>query len=448
MTTTTGDDDQPTAVANDMDATTVVADSRRTAAAEQHSATPTTIVPDVDQHEAHSWRGRPKLRRRRLPIVLAKRYEYEVFEKRDSMGKRKIFITLCVLAIAAQWGCAANGSGPQPEHAPIVLTHIPGSENVPMFDLSKYPDTAYYTFVHDDLTPEMKRAAVPQGKHDYEGDLENGKGVGVTLDTKNANFHVDFPVFKQGGRSYGWTTGLPIGDWSDKLYLDNLAKIILDSASNDAELGGFYESLIQILGECNTSGLQSLKSLTQLQASNFLAIYTAEQYRRFMGTKDWDDAILEVTMLGAFHGGQDKFALYYNGKFVTQTYVQDEGVYQTGKSADGKIVQTKPASMDDYWQFSRDQEDSGIHETDKDYILMGTKITAYESAQKNPALSAVQAIVDPNGANRSVFNAIGQWFVNNEAVPAKVDQLAKDVSEFLVQVRKDAPAITKSLSSS
>lgn len=315
-----------------------------------------------------------------------------------------------------------------------------------MFDLSKYPNTAYYTFVHDDLTPEIKRVAAPQGKHDYQVDLENGKGVGVTLDTNNANFHVDFPVSKQGGRSYGWTTGLAIGDWSDKLYLDNLAKIIPASASNDAELGGFYQSLIQILGECNTGGLQNLKSLTQLQSSNFLAIYTAEQYRRFMGTKDWDDAILEATMLGAFHGGQDTFTLYYNGKFVTQTYVQDEGVYQTGKSADGKIVQTKPASMDDYWQFSRDQEESGIHETSKDYILMGTKITAYESAQKNAALSAIQAIVDPEGLNESVFNAISQWFVNNAAVPSKVDQLAKDVSDFLVQVRKDAPAITISLS--
>jgi hypothetical protein len=363
------------------------------------------------------------------------------------MKKQRIFIMLCVLAIAAQCGCATNGSRPQPDHA-IILSQIPGSENVPMFDLGKYPATAYYAFVQDDLTPEMKRVAVPQGKHDYEGDLKNGKGVGVTLDTNNANFHVDFPVAKQDGRSYGWTTGLPIGDWSDKLYLDNLANIIPGSASNDAELGGFYQSLIQILGECNTSGLKSLKSLTQLQASNFLAIYTAEQYRRFMGTKDWDDAILEVTMLGAFHGGQDKFTLYYNGNFVSQTYVQDEGVYQTGKSADGKTVQTKPASMDDYWQFSRDQEASGIHETAKDYILMGTKITAYELAQNNPALSDMRALVDPAGTNQSIFNAISQWFVNNEAVPAKVDQLAKDVSEFLVHVRKDAPAITSSLGGS
>jgi hypothetical protein len=408
-----------------------------------------------DHPEALSWLGRPRLRRRRLKIVPANGDEHEVHEKEDSMKNRKILITLGLLAMAAQWGCAtssieedprmANGSRLQPDQV-INLTHIPGSENVPMFDLSKYPDTAYYTFVHDDLTPEMKRVAVSQGKHDYVGDLENGKGVGVRLDTANANFHVDFPVSKQGGRSYGWTTGLPIGDWSDKMYLDNLATITPNSSSNDAELGSFYESLIQILGECNTGGLKSLKNLTQLQASNFLAIYTAEQYRRFMGTKDWDDAIFEATMLGAFHGGQDKFTLYYNGKFVSQTYVQDEGVYQTGKSADGKTVQIKPASMDDYWQFSRDREDSGIHETYKDYILMGTKITAYELAQKNPALSAIEAIVDPDGTNKSVFNAIGQWFVDNEAVPAKVDQLAKEVSEFLVQLRKDAPPITKSLS--
>lgn len=50
--TASGDDDQPTAVANDGDVAAVMPDSARTAAAEQRSDAPTTIVPDVGSTQA------------------------------------------------------------------------------------------------------------------------------------------------------------------------------------------------------------------------------------------------------------------------------------------------------------------------------------------------------------------------------------------------------------
>jgi hypothetical protein len=74
--TANSDDDQPTAVASDIDATAVVPDSPRTGAAELHSEAPTTFVPDVGPTRAaelawsseaeteeiadrsHGWRGR------------------------------------------------------------------------------------------------------------------------------------------------------------------------------------------------------------------------------------------------------------------------------------------------------------------------------------------------------------------------------------------------------
>jgi hypothetical protein len=92
--------------------------------------------------------------------------------------------------------------------------------------------------------------------------------------------------------------------------------------------------------------------------------------------------------------------------------------------------------VDDSWQFSRNNEDSGIHETSKDYILMGTKITGYELAQKNPTLSAIRAIVDPKGTNESVFNAIGQWFVNNEAALPTSINLQRTSASFLSRFAK------------
>jgi hypothetical protein len=74
--TANSDDDQPTAVASDIDATAVVPESVRTAAAELQSESPTTFVPDVGPTRAaelawsseaeteeiadrsHGWRGR------------------------------------------------------------------------------------------------------------------------------------------------------------------------------------------------------------------------------------------------------------------------------------------------------------------------------------------------------------------------------------------------------
>ena len=197
------------------------------------------------------------------------------------------------------------------------------------FDLTNASDSGkntFYKFIHKTLAPEMESLAPSAGKVPNQQALEQGLGVAVRLDDNNYNIHENFPKSAQGGRSYGWTSG-QVGDWSDKMYLDNLALVVVEKDKDD--LKNFYQTIIQLLGACDAHGLAALTNNydsktntgvpTQRVATNFLAIYTAEEYRAIQGTKNWDDAILEVTLLGAFHGGQTTFTKFYRGKFTTRS---------------------------------------------------------------------------------------------------------------------------------
>jgi len=322
------------------------------------------------------------------------------------------------------------------------------------FDLTKASDSGkntFYRFIHETLAPEMESLAPSAGRVPNQRALEQGLGVAVRLNDNNYNIHENFPKSAQGGRSYGWTSG-QVGDWSDKIYLDNLALVIVEKDKND--LKNFYQTIIQLLGACDTHGLATLTNdydaktntlvPTQRVATNFLAIYTAEEYRAIQGTKNWDDAILEVTLLGAFHGGQTTFTKFYRGKFTTRSNVQETGNYYGLPSKDrhGKVIPTvtKGATMDDYWQISKTSTRSGIHLSARDYGKMGTVITNYERTKaQNKTLSLIQSIV---GDGPNVIHSISTYFTEGKADPSKTTALSVAVAQFLDQVNTDANAIT------
>ena len=322
------------------------------------------------------------------------------------------------------------------------------------FDLTKASDSGkntFYKFIHDTLAPEMESLAPSAGKVPNQQALEQGLGVAVRLDDNNYNIHENYPKSAQGGRSYGWTSG-QVGDWSDKMYLDNLALVIVEKDKDD--LKNFYQTIIQLLGACDAHGLATLTNNydsktntgvpTQRVATNFLAIYTAEEYRAIQGTRNWDDDILEVTLLGAFHGGQTTFTKFYRGKFTTRSNVQETGNYYglPSKDKNGKVIPTvaKDAAMDDYWQISKTSTRSGIHLTDGDYGKMGTAITKYETIKaQNKTLSSIQSIV---GSGPNVIHSISTYFTEGKADPSKTNALAVAVAQFLDQVNTDANTIT------
>src|SRR6267378_6018470 len=332
------------------------------------------------------------------------------------------------------------------------LAKLPGFAH--NFDLTTASDSGkntFYKFIHETLAPEMESLAPSAGKVPNQQALEQGLGVAVRLNDNNYNIHENFPKSAQVVRSYGCTSG-QVGDWSDKMYLDNLALVVAEKNKDD--LKNFYQTIIQLLGACDAHGLAALTNNydsktntgvpTQRVATNFLAIYTAEEYRAIQGTKNWDDAILEVTLLGAFHGGQTTFTKFYRGKFTTASNVQETGNYYglPSKDRNGKVIPTvaKIATMNDYWQISKTSTRSGIHLTAGDYSKLGTAITKYESTKAhNKTLSLIQSIV---GSGPNVIQSISRYFTEGKADPSKTNTLAVAVAQFLDQVNTDANVIT------
>jgi hypothetical protein len=196
---------------------------------------------------------------------------------------------------------------------------------LPKFDTEcKLGDDAgktFYDFMQSDLKGKMNGKNQSDAPDDL---LKKGKGVSVKLNDHNYNIHVDFYNDPKSGRSYGWTNGL-VGDWSDRAMLDNVAAIT--KSLSDQQLKDFYVTLVQMVGDCDARELSKLSGMAERVATNFLAIYSAEEYRATLGTKNWDDALFETVMLGAFHAGQKTLTKFYMGKFSTRSYEQAPGVY-------------------------------------------------------------------------------------------------------------------------
>jgi hypothetical protein len=312
---------------------------------------------------------------------------------------------------------------------------------LPKFDteckLSDHTGQTFYTFLQSDLKNKMNGKNQSDAPDDL---LKKGKGVSVKLNDRNYNIHVNFYNDPKSGRSYGWTGGL-VGDWSDRAMLDNTAA--MTKSLSDQQLKDFYSTLVQMVGNCDAGGLSKLNGMAERVATNFLAIYGAEEYRATLGTKNWDDALFETVMLGAFHAGQKTLTKFYMGKFSTRSYEQAPGIYDAYGAPGLKSATAKAAQFNDYWQFSSapDSRRSGINLTRPDFEKMGAVITSYE--KNNPDLKATEAIVKGSGNN--VFKDITRYFANGKANPSDADNLAAAIASFLVQVRKDADKITNTV---
>ena len=343
------------------------------------------------------------------------------------------------LLVAVNFSFAAMVAGadfilpklPQPEDRTLDLNAIAGQ-------------SSYYDFMQSKFVPTIEKFA-PQAKgpETTQAELKAGHGVTLKLSQYNFNIHVNYPAKSLGGRSYGWTRG-EVGDWSDQLYLDQLAALL--KVDDAVEVAKFYKLLIRMLGACNAghqeSNIETLANPTQRVATNFLAIYTAEEYRAMVPEQPhtgWDDALFQVTMLGAFHSGQPRLTKYYLGMFSNASKKQGSGVYG-GPGADGAT--TKDAELNDYWQFSANpkSKQSGINETRKDFVAMGQKITKYAKSKSEKSIANIEAVV---GESDNAIQSISQFFTGGRSKDlSKIDNLANDVADLMMFLRQNAATIT------
>lgn len=297
------------------------------------------------------------------------------------------------------------------------------------------PGKTYFDFIQSEVADKLKKSTRQDGD---DGELlKQGYGLAYKLNENNWNAHVNYFDSPQSGRSFGWTRG-QVGDWSDRTILNNMSEV---AKGSDAEIAAFYKTTVLLVGASDASTLTSLKGMAERVAVNFLAIYGAEAYRATLGTKNWDDALYETVLLGAFHAGQKKVAKFYMGKFQDFSFEQAPGVYNSrGAAPKAGTTKKKSADLTDYWQYTANpaKRVSGINETRPDFEKMGTVITTFEA--KNSDLQAIEAIVKGKGTN--VIKDLTQYFAGGKAKASEAKSLADHVAKLMVVVRKDADKIS------
>lgn len=273
--------------------------------------------------------------------------------------------------------------------------------------------------------------------------LVSGGGLAIKIDGKNTNYHVNYgdgthDKDEMTGRSFGEAPSHKASDASDKFYLNSLEKYVRGNRENSIN---FYRSLLQIVVNSDPTGFDQISPEGQTVASDFLSVYTAEQVRHLMADlrrHPWDEALLEVTLLAAFHAGQNKIQVMYNGKLTENTNPQTSG-------CDPKDARLRPASLTDYWQFSRSPDPkscrrSGINVTRKDFRALEKEITKRIYAQKPELVKKVESHFQGIKITGNVFADFSSYVINNNtpSLIADGDALVEDFLAFLQEVQRSA----------
>ncbi len=297
-----------------------------------------------------------------------------------------------------------------------------------------------------DLPQAIAKAGASQGRYDLSTFLAlvSGGGVGVQINSDNIAYNVNYGTGEtekdeMTGRSFGEAPGRMALDASDKHYLEILEHYV---RSNDTNLPDFYKSILQILINNDPASYQNISAEGQAVATDFLAVYIAEQDRHLMAelkSHHWDEALLEVTLLSALHAGQKNVMVMYNGELTATTLKQAPGCTTTEKAE-------KKASMSDYWQFSSSSDPatcnrSGINVTRRDFRNLGAAITAYQRENHPELVENVERHFSTSKTKDNLFAQLSEFLINYDT-PKKLNKstlaLAEDFTAFLMQVKKDA----------
>ncbi len=316
-------------------------------------------------------------------------------------------------------------------------------------DLSKNEAVTFY-----DLPAAIAEAGAGAGRYDLSTFLAlvSGGGVAVQINPDNTAYNVNYGTGEtekdeMTGRSFGEAPNRMALDASDKHYLEILESYV---RSGDENLSDFYRSLLEILINNDTKSYANISEEGQVVATDFLAVYIAEQDRHLMAdlkSHPWDEALLEVTLLSALHAGQKNVMVMFNGELTATTLKQAPGCTETERTE-------KEASMVDYWQFSSSTDPascnrSGINVTRRDFRSLGAAITAYQRENHPELVENVERHFTNTKTKDNLFAQLSEFLINYKT-PKKMSkatlQLSEDFTAFLMQVKKDANKTTTFIS--
>lgn len=281
--------------------------------------------------------------------------------------------------------------------------------------------------------------------------LVSGGGVAVKVNGQNISYNVNYgagdqPKDEMTGRSFGEAPGRLALDASDAHYLTTLEHYV---RSGDKGLANFYASILEILVNNDPTKFSEISPEGQAVASDFVAVYVAEQDRHLMAnleTHHWDRALLEVTLISALHSGQDQVKVMYRGTLTAQTNKQQNG-------CSSEQAESQKASMMDYWQFSQstDPENcrrSGINVTRDDFRKLGQLISRFEQNKNPQMIQKIYKNLDGIQKSGNLLADLSAFLINYktpESLGLAGAELVKNYTEFLMQVKKDANEITSAI---
>jgi hypothetical protein len=280
--------------------------------------------------------------------------------------------------------------------------------------------------------------------------LASGGGVAIKYADNNFGLNVHYDTTdERSGRSFGVGPTRGANDASDKNYLEDLQDFVRHTPDNAPE---FFETLFHALLDSDTSNYDAVEAEGQTVLTDFLAVFTAEQARNLMDGKvspHWDAALLEVTLLSAFHAGQEEVALFYQNPKTKKTSFTSETLRQTPCKVP---VSKQRAAMRDYWQFSRNITDpgncnrSGINITKNEFRRLGERITRYMFAKHADVAGNVRDAMKTS-YTKNLFYSLSYYLIDDDAPAqysrAEVDAVANAWVEFLRIVTDEAEQITE-----
>ncbi len=288
--------------------------------------------------------------------------------------------------------------------------------------------------------------------------LASGGGVAVKINDTNFFYNVNYGTGKvdkdvQTGRSFGSSPVRSADDASDADYLKHLEQYITETKDPSV----LYKTMIEMLLASDARGYAKLSPLGQHIATDFLAVYTAEQTRKLMEfqnspykkgqwdkTKAWDRALLEVSLISALHAGQSKLQVMFNGVLTDTTLKQQQGGTLRNKFQKATLV--------DYWQFSDSpcqgtRNRSGINITRNEFAKLGYEISEFQR-KANPLIVRRLEVLLGNQKEKNLFRQLSNYIINlrtPKQLGPKAYEIAEAFAQFLAVVKKDGNAISNAI---
>ncbi len=311
-----------------------------------------------------------------------------------------------------------------------------------------YPKITFY-----DLPDAIGKAGFKQGRFDLATILSllSEGGVAVRFDENNISYNVNYGTGEnqndeRSGRSFGESFDRMANDASDAHYLETLEEYVRGDRRNVRE---FYRTVLATLFNSDISNLGRISRNGQGVATDFFAVYIAEQDRHLMSDlarHPWDEALLEVTLLSAFHSGQSRVMIMHEGELKDSVPEQQSGCAT-------ESPRMKPASMVDYWQFSNSSDPehcnrSGINITRRDFRALGAKVTAWQRAANPELVARMEKRLKLRGQSKNLFADLSGFLIRKGA-PQRYDRdtlkLVDDFVELLLSVQEQADATTMAI---